>query len=148
MRRARVLLLVVAVLAAMVSTSGASYANTKDGFSSAAAGVIYKHNATAADCPDDYVCLWEDINYVGFLAAFEEGVYHPDFVYIACNSCQFGTFDNDATSWWNRTDRNYCVSWYANGGDPDNTMPVGSFGSFTTTGWNDASSSIGFLGCP
>lgn len=38
--------------------------------------------------------------------------------------------------------------WYANGGNPDNTMPVGTYGSFTTTGWNDAASSIGYDGCP
>ena len=68
---------------------------------------------------------------------------------IAVDVPKFEPFwDNEVSAWCNRTGRNYCVSDGYYGGNPDNTMPDNTWGNFTTTGWNDRASSLGYINCP
>lgn len=147
MRNARILLVTVAALAAIVLTTGPTHAGPINDSAEAAPTWIYLEDANGADCPAGYVCLWENAGYVGAMWAWHEGYYDPDFTDNQCLNCTGNRFHDDASSWWNRTSRHYCVSDGTYGGNPDNTMPIGTFGNFTGW-WNDRASSIGFLGCP
>jgi AraC-like DNA-binding protein len=133
--------LAVAGAAALVAAAAPATANA------ATAPVLYVEAAGLADCPAGSVCLWQHINYTGFMAGWRAGTYTPDFRTIKCSGCSGGNFNDDASSWANFTDRNYCVSDDINGGGVDNTMPVPSSGNFTADR-NDRASSIGFIGCP
>ncbi|MDQ7803135.1 peptidase inhibitor family I36 protein [Amycolatopsis sp. A133] len=133
--------LAVAGAAALVAAAAPATANA------ATAPVLYVEAAGLADCPAGSVCLWQHINYTGFMAGWRAGTYTPDFRTIKCSGCSGGDFNDDASSWANFTGQKYCVSAGINGGDPDNTMPAPSNGPFTPD-WNDRASSIGFIGCP
>ncbi len=130
MRRARVLLMVAAVMAALAITPTAS-ATTAAGW---------------ADCHVGELCLYVDANGQGDMFAWSYPEYTSDFRLLLCY-CKDADFHNDASSWWNRTGRNWCVSDGTFGGNPDNTMPAGTRGNFTPS-WNDRASSISHTGCP
>lgn len=132
MRRARVLLMVVAVLAALAITPTAS----------AKAVAV----AGWADCHVGELCLYQHAGGQGRSYAWAFPHFTSDFRLLLCN-CNGADFNNDASSWWNRTGRNWCVSDGTFGGNPDNTMPAGTRGNFTSN-WNDRASSIGHTGCP
>ncbi|MCS7483715.1 peptidase inhibitor family I36 protein [Umezawaea endophytica] len=102
-------------------------------------------------CSPGELCLFVEVDGGGGGFAWAANGATSDFRTLVCRSgqgCYPGTFDNEASSWWNRTGQTFCVSDGYNGGNPDNTMPPGTRGNFTTTGWNDRPSSLGYLGCP
>ena len=107
-----------------------------------------------SNCPPGNLCLYVDNNVNGNGVRFTAA--HSNFALIECPP-SFGcngvpgrppTFDNDASAWHNNTGRVFCVSDGHNGGNPDNTMPPGSSGSFGTTGWDNRASSLSTSGCP
>ncbi|MEV7094015.1 peptidase inhibitor family I36 protein [Amycolatopsis sp. NPDC051045] len=132
---------VLVAAASPATANGTTYAGP------AAAPVLYVEAAGLADCPAGSVCLWQNIDYTGFMAGWRAGTYTADFRTIRCAGCSGGDFNDDASSWANFTGQKYCVSWDIKGGDPDNTMPATLYGPFAPE-WNDKASSIGFLGCP
>ncbi|MFI6518064.1 peptidase inhibitor family I36 protein [Spirillospora sp. NPDC050679] len=152
MRKVKSLMLVPAVLAAMVSTTGTSYAGMGAGMAkpapSAPAG---KEAAPPSNCPSGSVCLYAHTDYRGFLAGWRAGTYTASFTTIPCTSAQGcytnNDFNDEASSWYNNTNMNYCVSADINGGNPDNTMPAHTYGNFTSD-WQDRASSIGYINCP
>ena len=149
---------IVALVAATVMLPTAASAQPETSRTVAAAATGDNHApfvATSASgtafCPLNSLCLYVDVDYQGQVVYYwPAGAYTSDFRTIACSICGQGDpdFDDDASSWFNNTNMTYCVSWYINGGNPDNTMPPGSRGNFTTTGWNDKASSLSFIGCP
>jgi hypothetical protein len=103
------------------------------------------------------LCLFMDVDGKGNLYYWTANQFTADFRNLPCpeapatTECYhpvIGTFDNEASSWRNRTSQEFCVSDGYFGGDPDNTMPAGTQGNFTTTNWNDRASSLGYLNCP
>ncbi|MGW1712876.1 peptidase inhibitor family I36 protein [Streptomyces sp. NPDC002156] len=130
--------------------NGASYARTDKDITDAVVSVMYMEASGLAACRAGWACLWQYRNFNpngGTMVAWPAGSYSSDFRNIPCPGCSEGDFHDDASSWANKTDRNYCVSWGTNGGNPDNTMPVGTSGNFTPE-WDNQASSIGFIGCP
>lgn len=102
-----------------------------------------------SDCPEGYMCLWESWSYTWYMVWWKEGTYNPDFTSIKCphNYCNGTTFDNDATSWANRTHLRYCISTEPYGRGSDNSLPPFT-GSNFTSGWDNVASSISYIGCP
>lgn len=149
MRKAKGLRLLAAVLAAVVVTTGGSYSGTDDGRAATTAQVLVLE--PNEECQPGYVCLWSGINQSGWGWAWAPGVGggQSDFTKVYCPVADCGDpdFNDDASSWHNNSGYTSCVSWHIGGGDPDNTMPRGSRGNFTTD-WNDEASSISFQGCP
>ncbi|MEV6823521.1 peptidase inhibitor family I36 protein [Amycolatopsis sp. NPDC051102] len=136
-----------AAATAPAAADSAGYAGTTVGTTVATAPVLYKEAAGLADCSAGLVCLWQNSNYTGVMVAWWPPNYNPDFRTIKCSACSGGDFNDDASAWASFTDRNYCVSWDINGGNPDNTMPVGLHGPFTPS-WDNRASSISNIGCP
>ncbi|MEQ4302539.1 peptidase inhibitor family I36 protein [Plantactinospora sp. B6F1] len=140
-----------AVLASMLSTTGTSHASAGDDRTTPTASPLVL-DAAAPICPAGYVCLFVDVDQKTGGYMWAAGAYHSNFTQLPCEpgwKCKtLGDFNDEASSWHNNTNRTYCVSWGINGGNPDNSMPPGTYGNFTTTGWNDEASSIGFIGCP
>lgn len=135
-------------------TGTSSAASTDVGAAKSAASVQVVSEPTEglsrASCLSGYICLYAGLNGTGYTFRLRAGQYHPNFLLIACpvsEGCTNGDFDNDASSWHNNTTMKYCVSSHGHGNGSDNSMPAGTSGNFIN-GWENAPSSIGFIGCP
>ncbi|SDM27910.1 peptidase inhibitor family I36 protein [Allokutzneria albata] len=65
----------------------------------------------AASCPDGWICLYEHENGGGNAIAFEgHPSGHNDFSRISCPSCHGGTFNDQMSSFVNKTGRTWW--WY------------------------------------
>ncbi|MFI6498617.1 peptidase inhibitor family I36 protein [Nonomuraea typhae] len=138
--------------AAAAPAAPASAAPAAPAPASAARDWFYIGAGTAA-CPNRHLCLWVQVNFGAWGVAWPAGRNTADFATIPCheNRCTDPRdgFDDEASSWYNNnTGLKYCVSEHAFGGGRDNTMPNGTHGNFTTTGWNDLASSLSYIGCP
>jgi hypothetical protein len=95
-----------------------------------------------SDCHIGQLVLYGDVGFDGHRWVINDHL-HPWSVPVFDSD-----FNNKMSSWCNRSGQVYCVSDGFYGGNPDNTMPNNTWGNFTTTGWNDRASSLGYLGCP
>lgn len=138
----------LAMMVGVTLLAGAPAATASSGDSAEGSSVSQGIRQAAGwnDCYNGEMCLFQHANGEGTIVYWLPNQYNGDFRTIPCSACG-GTFDNQATSWWNRTGQNFCVSDGYWGGDPDNTMPAGTSGNFTPD-WNDRASSIGYQGCP
>jgi hypothetical protein len=73
-------------------------------------------SANGGPCPTPYVCLYQNGNRAGFGVGFRAGVGFSNLQGISCAGCSNGLHGNDGTfndqmsSWENRSGRQYC--WY------------------------------------
>lgn len=103
-------------------------------------------------CLPGEMCLFVHVNGGGGGFAWGANGATGDFRTLLCAPSQQcngfnATFDDDASSWWNRTGQHFCVSDGYWGGNPDNTTPIGTRGNFTPS-WQDRAGSLGYLECP
>jgi hypothetical protein len=143
------MVLVSAVLVAFSLTSSVAYGSTGDSTGESTVSTEVLRLTDWDGCLPNYMCLFVKVDGKGGGFAWPRNGSNGDFRTIACGplDCNGTTFDDDASSWWNRTGQNFCVSDGYWGGNPDNTMPAGTRGNFTPD-WNDRASSLGYLGCP
>jgi hypothetical protein len=117
-----------------------AYANPSDGY---------------IPCPSGYVCLYSNTDFKGTQVRWPSGHYFPNFDNIPCElnvfDCMHGGagFNDETTSWSNRTDRLYCVTKDVGAQFPNNDMPNTGFNQGPNIGseWNDVVSALSYLGC-
>lgn len=90
--------------------------------------------ASFNECPDGWVCLWKDINYEGRMLQFQtrgewQSLVNP------------WNFNDETSSWRNRTNDDAKLSWNAGGGEPHLCMQPNSSAS-AMGGWNDQATEI------
>ena len=143
--------MIVAMFAVIASVTPAANAGMSDSTGESAVPGAARQMADWEGCPAGMMCLAANIDGNGGGFYWHPNTYTGDFRVLLCGAkvdCRHGpTFHDEASSWWNRTGQNFCVSDGTWGGNPDNTMPANTRGNFTPD-WNDRASSIGYLGCP
>ncbi|HEY9824298.1 MAG TPA: peptidase inhibitor family I36 protein [Stenomitos sp.] len=101
---------------------------------------------SASDCPSGKVCLFRDANYTGPFYYFSVG--SANFTQLPCAACtngvhgNDGTFNNQMTSWINRSSSRFC--WYVRtqyGGTP-RVMNTGTSNPNVGAANNDLASSL------
>lgn len=89
--------------------------------------------ASFNECPDGWVCLWKDINYEGRMLEFQTRGEWQSLV-------PYG-FNDEASSWRNRTNDDAKLSWNKEGGEPHLCMQPNSSAS-SMGNWNDNATEI------
>ncbi|WP_433790031.1 peptidase inhibitor family I36 protein [Actinoplanes sp. CA-252034] len=111
-------------------------------------GVVSPASAAAGDCANGSLCFWVDSNYSG--ARYNLGAgRNANLQNNPCGGCRSstnsganGTWNDMASSWYNRTSTPVCV--YANpnyGGSTSLRVEPGQARSFNST-WNDRMTSV------
>jgi hypothetical protein len=96
-------------------------------------GNIVVAPAVFSDCPDGWVCIWEDANYSGRMLQFQDRGFWQDLT--AYN------FNDKTSSWRNRINQDAKLSEDIGGGGTQICMQPQSSNSLLT-GFNDKASSI------
>lgn len=111
------------------STNPSNVAVQRDGQSHRVFVAAIQANAGTA-CPGGFVCLYQNSDRGGAFIAVPAGGFVNNFrTDTACPGCTNGIHGNDGTfndqmsSWENRTGRRYC--WYFNAG-PEGVLPAGT----------------------
>jgi len=145
MRIAKVLLAVVAVLGVISSVAVASEESSAPTVVSSTTSSVGQSVTTFSDgaklvtpasfneCPDGWVCLWEDKEYSGRMLEFQSRGFWQ-------NLTDYG-FNDKTTAWRNRTNDDAKLAQDINGGGGQICLQPNSSNSLLT-GFNDLASSI------
>ncbi len=88
-----------------------------------------------SDCPDDWVCLWQDRDFRGRMLQFRE--WQDGWQ----NLTNYG-FNDEMSSWRNRKNKDARWAWHTNGDGTRRCMNANSSSSYVGNGDNDEASSI------
>jgi|ERR1044071_1368001 hypothetical protein len=94
-------------------------------------------------CPSGYTCLWRVSQFRGQIVASPRGCVIPNLRNVPCPSCSGGTFNDEMSSWSNRSGAQSC--WWFDAG-PSGTrivMPNGVAHNSTSPANNDQASAFG-----
>lgn len=92
-----------------------------------------------SDCPDTWVCLWQDQNYAGRMLQFHDVTTNWQ------NLTDYG-FNDQMSSWRNRKNKDAKWAWDVGGGGVQRCMNANSSSSYVGSGDNDEASSIRIFG--
>ncbi|SHG23376.1 peptidase inhibitor family I36 protein [Streptoalloteichus hindustanus] len=106
------------VVASAVALAGPDYAKSRHPAVRAMAGFA---------CHDGELCLYQDWGGQGFMLVLRVGQHVNDLATIKCRGCRGGTFDNQMTSFINKTDRVWY--WYYNARGTGSQRPMGQTGN-------------------
>jgi Peptidase inhibitor family I36 len=95
-----------------------------------AGAVIFRQDVgvNAPPCPTGFACLFQNSNRGGFGYGLRSGVGNRNLLSVSCSSCtngihgNNGTFNDQMSSWENRSGRRYC--WYFDVGPSGETHPM------------------------
>jgi hypothetical protein len=116
-----------------VASSSPYVVSSSGGVTTYSDGAEVVEPASFNDCPDGWVCLWEDKEYSGRMLKFQSRGYWQ-------NLTDYG-FNDQTTAWRNRTNDDARLAEDINGGGTRICMQPNSSNS-QLTGFNDKASSI------
>jgi len=119
--------------------SQAVAADPVDAGASCAAFVLFN----GGSCPAGFTCLWKDANFRGEIVGVSRGCFIGNLVGVPCPSCRGGNFNDQMSSWSNRSGGQSC--WWFDVGRRGTriVMPNGVSHSGTSPANNDQASSFG-----
>jgi Peptidase inhibitor family I36 len=99
-------------------------------------------DASSSQCPDKYFCFWQNANYndtTGGSFGKIQGS-NKNWGVFASSQCPGGTWNNCASSYWNRTNSTFLLYDATGCSGAYFPVPAGSYGNLNST-WNDKVSS-------